>query len=188
VWVLDLTADLLVPTMVAVSRRTDQAREEIMFGFGAHLDPHVALRRALTELNQMMPALVADDENSRYDCDDPDATGWWRHATVANQPYVWPDPTQTPRTPASYGYVPRQDIHAGITLIQGRLEALGMHLLAVDQTRPDVGLPVAKVIVPGLRHFWARFAPGRLYDVPVALGRLSTPTRYSDLNPVPMFL
>ncbi|HEX4705762.1 MAG TPA: TOMM precursor leader peptide-binding protein, partial [Pseudonocardiaceae bacterium] len=164
VWVLDLTADLLVPTMVAVSRRTDQPREEIMFGFGAHLDPRVALRRALTELNQVMPALVADNENSRYDCDDPDATEWWRHATVANQPYVWPDHTQPPRTPVSYGYVPCQDIHAGITLIQGRLEALGMQLLALDQTRPDVELPVAKVIVPGLRHFWARFGPGRLYD------------------------
>src|SRR5690606_30411941 len=31
-----------------------------------------------------------------------------------------------------------------------------------------IGMPAVKVIVPGLRHFWARFAPGRLYDVPVA--------------------
>ena len=49
-------------------------------------------------------------------------------------------------------------------------------------------MPVAKVIVPGLRHFWKRFAPGRLYDVPVALGWLSEPRPEADLNPVPMFL
>jgi ribosomal protein S12 methylthiotransferase accessory factor len=45
-----------------------------------------------------------------------------------------------------------------------------------------------KAIVPGLRHFWARFAPGRLYDVPVALGWLDAPTAEADLNPVAMFL
>jgi oxazoline/thiazoline synthase len=49
-------------------------------------------------------------------------------------------------------------------------------------------LPVAKVIVPGLRHFWARFAPGRLYDVPVRLGWISRPLAEEELNPVPMFL
>ena len=64
----------------------------------------------------------------------------------------------------------------------------GSELLVLDQTRADIGLPVVKVIVPGLRPFWARFAPGRLYDVPVRLGRLAAPTRYEDLNPVPLFL
>jgi oxazoline/thiazoline synthase len=45
-----------------------------------------------------------------------------------------------------------------------------------------------KVIVPGLRHFWARFGPGRLYTVPVAMGRLRDPIPEDALNPVPMFL
>ena len=68
------------------------------------------------------------------------------------------------------------------------VEARGMDMLVLDQTRPDIGLPVAKVFVPGLRHFWARFAPGRLYDVPVQLGWLDQPTPESELNPFPMFL
>jgi ribosomal protein S12 methylthiotransferase accessory factor len=63
-----------------------------------------------------------------------------------------------------------------------------MEILVLDQTRPDIDLPVVKVIVPGMRHFWARFAPGRLFDVPVRMGRQSTPTQYADLNPYPMFL
>jgi len=58
----------------------------------------------------------------------------------------------------------------------------------LDQTRPDVGLPVVKMVVPGLRHFWARFAPGRLYDVPVQMGLLQQPLAEAELNPIPMFL
>jgi oxazoline/thiazoline synthase len=49
-------------------------------------------------------------------------------------------------------------------------------------------VPVVKVVVPGLRHFWPRFGPGRLFDVPVRLGRLSRPTRYADLNPIPLYV
>ena len=67
-------------------------------------------------------------------------------------------------------------------------ERLGSELLVLDQTRPEIDLPVVKVIVPGLRHFWARFAPGRLYDVPVKLGWLARPRAEEELNPIPMFL
>ena len=61
-----------------------------------------------------------------------------------------------------------------------------MEFLVLDQTRPDIGMPVARVIVPGMRHFWARFAPGRLYDVPVGMGRRERPLAEADLNPVPV--
>jgi len=57
-------------------------------------------------------------------------------------------------------------------------------VLAVDQTREDVGLPVVRVVVPGMRLFRARFAPGRLYDVPVALGWRREPAAETDLNPL----
>ena len=61
-------------------------------------------------------------------------------------------------------------------------------MMVLNQTRAEIGLPVVKVIVPGLRHFWARYAPGRLYDVPVRLGWLRAPTPEEELNPIPMFL
>jgi ribosomal protein S12 methylthiotransferase accessory factor len=44
------------------------------------------------------------------------------------------------------------------------------------------------VIVPGLRHFWPRFAPGRLYQVPPALGWRARPLDEAELNPVPLFV
>jgi ribosomal protein S12 methylthiotransferase accessory factor len=63
----------------------------------------------------------------------------------------------------------------------------GLEMLVLNQTRPDVGLSVAKVMVPGLRHFWARFAPGRLYDVPVRMGWLAQKKEEAELNPIPIF-
>ncbi|XXS95487.1 YcaO-like family protein [Sorangium sp. So ce363] len=58
--------------------------------------------------------------------------------------------------------------------------------VVLDQMRPDTGLCAVKVAVPGLRHFWPRFGPGRLYDVPVRLGWLERANREEDLNPVPL--
>ena len=60
----------------------------------------------------------------------------------------------------------------------------GLDFLVLDQTRPDIEVPVVRVIVPGMRHFYRRFAPGRLYDVPVKLGWLDRPTPESELNPL----
>jgi ribosomal protein S12 methylthiotransferase accessory factor len=40
-----------------------------------------------------------------------------------------------------------------------------------------------RVIVPGLRHFYKRFGPGRLYDVPVKMGWLDRPLREDELTP-----
>ncbi|HEU5470917.1 MAG TPA: TOMM precursor leader peptide-binding protein [Actinophytocola sp.] len=188
VWVLDLTSDFDVPVMAALSSRTAGDPQEIMLGFGAHLDPRLALRRALTELNQLMPVLLAAKSDGRYRCDDPDMSGWWQHANLTNQPYLVPDPAQRPLGPRDYRYVQRADLLDDLTALQAKVESLGMELLVLDQTRPDIGLPVVKVLVPGMRHFWARLGPGRLTDVPVRLGRLPEATPYAELNPVPLFL
>jgi ribosomal protein S12 methylthiotransferase accessory factor len=77
----------------------------------------------------------------------------------------------------------KQDVLACVEIAASR----GLETLVLDQTRPDIGLSVVKVIVPGLRHFWARFAPGRLYDVPVQMGWLPAPLTEEQLNPIPMF-
>ena len=70
---------------------------------------------------------------------------------------------------------------------QATVERKGLEVLVLDQTRPDIELPVFKVVVPGLRHFWPRFAPGRLYEVPAELGWLSSPLTEEELNPIPVF-
>jgi ribosomal protein S12 methylthiotransferase accessory factor len=173
VWALDLTSDLGIPVVVAASRGADGGDAgQTVYGFGAHLDPRLALRRALTEMVQMLPVVAAGSTPCAQD-----------------QPYLLPDPGQAERTPGSWCRPHRNDdLLADIEDIRSLVTAHGMELLVLDQTRPDVGIPAVKVLVPGLRPFYARFAPGRLYDVPVALGLLDRPTCYDDLNPLPLML
>ena len=58
----------------------------------------------------------------------------------------------------------------------------------LDQTRPEVAFNVVKVIVPGLRHFWKRLGPGRLYEVPAKMGWLGSSLEEQAMNPFPLFL
>jgi ribosomal protein S12 methylthiotransferase accessory factor len=187
VWALDLTADLGVPVVAALSARTDKPAEDILIGFGAHLNPRIALRRAVAEINQSLPSVAsACPDGSGYSCSDEWARQWWSTATQDALPYLSPAPGRALLTPADYPAVPDRDPLGDLAAINAGLSTQGLQALVLDQTRPDVGLPVAKVVVPGLRPHWARFDEGRLTEVPVRLDRLSTPTVYEDLNPVPL--
>jgi ribosomal protein S12 methylthiotransferase accessory factor len=188
-WVLDLTADLGIPCMAAINRRLSGPTEDIVVGFGAHFDPAIAVSRALTEMNQFIPAVlnVASDGTTKYAFHDPETLAFWQTAKLDEQPYLKPGP-QKMRRLSDYPAVRGATLYDQLTRLFGLFEQKSMEVLILDQTRPDVGLPVLKVIVPGMRHFWARHAPGRLYDVPVQMGWLETPTAEADLNPITMFV
>lgn len=182
VWVLDLTSDFEIPVFAAVSRRTDKAQEDIIYGFGCHLDPEVALSRALTELNQSLEAVPLSqgpDAMQSY-LGAPEAVEWWKTVTLENSPYLSAQPGAAGSMPAD---ISTDDIRDDIEICLERARALGIEVLVLDQTRPDAGLPVVRVVAPGLRHFWARFRPGRLYDLPVTQGWRATPILKTALNP-----
>jgi oxazoline/thiazoline synthase len=190
IWALDLTNDLGIPVFAALSRRVDADPEDIIFGFGAHQDPRIALERAVCELHQCLPCVArsSTDGPTEYRFLSRDATRWWREARVDTHPYLLASPGLAPRSAETYAYTPSCDLKDEVEQCVARVAELGMDLLVVDQTRLDIGLSVAKVVVPGLRHFWARFAKGRLFDVPVRLGQLGSPKPEEQLNPYPMFL
>jgi bacteriocin biosynthesis cyclodehydratase domain-containing protein len=188
-WVLDLTSDLSVPVFAAVCRCTSGSEERIVLGFGAHLDAHLALLRAVTEMNQMLSSLLHESnaETVPEHVTDAETVDWLRTATTANQPYLLAEDAP-PRRHQSYARSWSDDVTEDVRACQALVERHGLEMLVLDQTREEIGLPVVKVVVPGLRHFWARFAPGRLYDVPARLGWLSRPLTEAELNPIPMFL
>ncbi|HAG81495.1 MAG TPA: adenylate cyclase [Cyanobacteria bacterium UBA12227] len=190
IWVLDITNDLNIPSFVAISRRTDQEIEDIVLGFGSHFDPTIAILRAITEANQFLPAVLntAADGSTNYRFDDEVALEWWQTATIENQPYLLPDSRVKPKVYSDYPQLKTNDLRDDVLTCIQIADKQGMEVLVLDQTRPDIGLNVVKVIVPGMRHFWKRFAPGRLYDVPVKLGWLPETLPENQLNPIPMFL
>lgn len=183
--VLDLTADLGIPAMAAVSRKTDGPSEDIIVGYGAHLDARAALRRALEEANQYLPALrdAADDGSTIYRSFNEEVIKWWKTATFDNQPYLACGDGLPARRFADFERLAADDLRDDVDTCVGRAAARHLDVLVVDQTRPDIGLSVVKVVVPGMRHFWRRLSPGRLYDVPVELGWIPERTAEENMNP-----
>lgn len=187
--VLDITSDLGIPTFAAITRRIDQPKEDITLGFGAHLDPTIGILRALTEANQFLPIVHPAHTNggSPYNTRDKGILDWLHIATFENQPYLVPLPCAPLKVASDYQQISSEDLRDDVNYCIEAVKKVGLETLVLDLTRPDVGLSVVKVIVPGLRHFWMRRAPGRLYDVPVKMGWLAAPLEEKELNPISVF-
>jgi ribosomal protein S12 methylthiotransferase accessory factor len=177
-WVLDVTGDLGIPTFVAITHWVKDGQENIEFGSGAHFDTRIALLRALTELNQFLSiGLMGGGKGDKSSLDGVTPL------RLQNYPFLTPGgkpATQKDVGRKFGGFDTREQVMACVKIA----EQSGLDFLVLDQTRPDIEVPVVRVIVPGLRHFYRRFAPGRLYDVPVTLGWLDLPRPESELNPI----
>lgn len=189
-WVLDITSDLNIPVFAAISRRSDREVEDIVLGYGAHFDAKIAISRALTEVNQILTnvLLAKADGSTQYP---PSADGlavdWWQTATIANRPYLVPNERVATKVGGDYAQIASDDLLEDVKC-QQIVEKNGLEMLVLDQTRPDIGLRVAKVIVPGMRHMWKRLAPGRLYEAPIKMGWLQEPLTEEQLNSFPMWM
>jgi oxazoline/thiazoline synthase len=179
-WVLDITSDLGIPSFIAISHWIHNSQENIEFGSGAHFDTRIALLRALTELNQFLSIGLmggGTGEKSSLDGSTPLRLRDHLFLTPSDNPAVQP----ISGLGSKFGQLDsRQQVAACVRLAKQE----GLDFLVLDQTRPDIGVPVVRVIVPGMRHFYRRFAPGRLYDVPVKLGLRDRPLSENEINPL----
>ena len=125
----------------SITRRTDGPAEQIMPGFGAHLDPKVALLRAVTEMNQMLssPLLGLPEKGAEKEPVDPETAHWLKTATTANQPYLLPA-EEPRRTAVSHPPAWTDDVADDVRVCQALVERAGLEMLVLDQTRPEVGL------------------------------------------------
>ena len=177
--VLDLTTDLGIPAFAAVALHTSDPEVEPLLGFGSHFDPRIALDRAISEMGQSwaLMGFMSPNEINRK------VTG--RNLTA--EPFLRPQ-QGAPLTPFSaFTNHGTDDFLKDVETTISILDNLGLEMLVADLTRPEVGLSVVRVMVPGLVHFWPRFGAGRLYRVPVTLGWVDTPRTEEELNPVPFY-
>lgn len=185
-WLLDVTSDLGIPTFVTIAHWMENAQEFIEFGSGAHFDARIAALRAMTELSQFLsiglmgrraPNPSRQESNLESNHDGAPSFRLQDHA------YLMPSgtPVVRPDFGSTFGELDkREQVTACVDLVR----RAGLDFLVLDQMRPDIEVPVVRVIVPGLRHFYRRFAPGRLYDVPIKLGLRDRPLSEHELNPL----
>jgi ribosomal protein S12 methylthiotransferase accessory factor len=167
--VLDITADISIPAFAAVSSgRRDEG--DLLLGFGAHLDPRIAIARALTEMNQSLAGAIVGETPQFF------VGEMFEHAFLA------PGGSAV-QTRGNYSPCQGEDLREDLRSCVGLARKRGLETLVLDQTRTDSRMRAVKVIVPGMRPWWARLAPGRLYDVPVQIGWQPARLSEEQLNP-----
>ena len=152
-WMIDITNDFGIPVFASVAYRPDAEYEGIITAAGAHHDPYVAALRCVCEMNQYLTAVrdLRDDGGFYYD--DEESNWFWRNVKMKDMSYLIPDPSAEIVTRDRYE-TPTDDAGKLLRVILDAVHARGLKMMILDQTRPDVGMPVVKTIVPGMRHFW----------------------------------
>ncbi len=170
---LDLTHDLEIPVYAAVS--ADDKGENLLFGCAADVCGVNAAKRAIAELTQFWYWGLRSGHNL-------DQRLWLNKSSIQTHTYLVPDGQ------ASTPQVRAVSTEVALTLCLNALRRAGIEAYSVNLTRPELGIPVVRVVAPGLRHYGPRFEAGRLYDVPVKLGWLPAPLQELALNPDPCIL
>jgi oxazoline/thiazoline synthase len=170
--VLDISLAPEIAVFVAVSQSDEPAAEHYALGFGAHFDPATAVRRALTELSQLLPALLSDRQ---AECFLPADSRQTDMSFLAH-------PELAVKLRSDFRSPLLRDTKQLLAWCADLAKSWGLDLLVLDQSRPDIGMPVVKVVVPGMRSWWARLAPGRLYSLPVDCGWLLEPKNEAEMN------
>jgi len=154
----DLTTDIGLPVFSAtiVDRRNDVLRRlPAATGGGCHPDRGVALSRALTEAAQSRLTLIA---GSRDDC--PPALYRRVKDAEAIESHARALAAEGLRAFEDVANVPGETIDDDVAHELDRLRSAGIgQAILVDLTRPDVGVPVVRLVVPGLEGWTDKVAP-----------------------------
>lgn len=152
VW--DVTSDSAVPTyQCCVIERHDRAVWRPFgpcWGYGAHTAPTLALSRALTEAAQSRITVIAasrdDNYRSQYKAqNDPRKMTAVRKVFFGKLGAV---------DFASRPSIATSTVDGDLAVLLAQLERIGIRsVVAVDLAKPEIGIPVVKVVIPGLEFF-----------------------------------
>ena len=183
-FVLDLTDDIQIPVYCAVSSDADESG--VAFGLGCHFDPVAALNHACRELVQQRVRLLSIQARGKVLQNgppiDPLTQRWLSEVHVDRCRQLQSNVGVVAPTNAGDWMVADESPRA---MTQRLVECLSMAEVAcywMQIRHSDHCIPAVRCIAPSLRDLGPHFAPGRLFDVPVALGWLQEPTREADME------
>ena len=172
-YLIDITTDLGIPVYVALAPKEDGS--EPCFATAAAVAPASAAYKAVAEVSQVCFWAAGGGGTEEL-------LSWIRSSSIHEQRYLQGG-AESPARQAP-GLTGEQALDFCIRALEGA----GLEGFYLDLTRAEIGVPVVRAIVPGLRHFWARLGPGRLYEVPVRMGWAPRPLTEAELNPVPCMI
>ena len=146
----DITSDIGVPTIAAASDDLQLKDPALLtIGMGTHTSAEVAVLRALTEVAQSRLTQIHGAREDTTTADFRRQIGYERTKRLNRH---WFEDIGT----KSFGEIESQDSEDfldDINLMLRRLEASGMdRAIVVDLTREEIGVPVVRVMVPGLEQ------------------------------------
>jgi ribosomal protein S12 methylthiotransferase accessory factor len=182
--VLDITSDLNIPVFVAISYEPNGSA--VALGFGADFDPDRAVFSALLEMCQMEISFEIFHQQT-LESTHSGFAAWIEAADLASCVCCQPLSDQSVDL-ESYR---TKRLDGSSSALERCLETCRAHdfsVFYVELTREEIAIPVARTIVPGLRHYKPRFAPGRLYEVPITVGWQANRMAEISLNPLPLIV
>lgn len=146
VGIWNTTAETGVPSYHAaiLDRRNENGHPGA--GDGCHLSPTVALLRALTEAAQTRLTYIV---GTRDDLDPDSFRLDQRRDRRSRHEALMADPPTSDFTDAEEFY--GDSLASDLATLLDRLAALGHRALGIDLGRPETGLAVVRVVVPGMR-------------------------------------
>jgi ribosomal protein S12 methylthiotransferase accessory factor len=163
-WLLDITTDIGVPCVVAVSCTAEGSG--FAFGLAARSTLKAASRSAILEMCQMELAQAVVEakcrERGEAALNERDLVHRRRATTIdANRcPLLQPGPEREEHLSFN-----TTDPGAVLRLVVDRLGQCGIETFGLDLTRPSFAVPVARVIAPGLQLEPSSIITSRLADM-----------------------
>lgn len=154
----DVTSDVDVPTFSCVILEDPDSEHwrpiPAYFGAGTHLDPAIALSRAIHEAIQSRLTAISGSRDDMFQADYVRAGNKEDHARIIahlREP--------APRLPFRDAQLPiGAHLQDDLRTLLDRLRDVGVtSAVAVDLTRDDIGIPVVKLVVPELEPYHTPF-------------------------------
>ena len=154
----DRTSDLSVPVFECIVYDRELRHVGLGRGYGCHLDPVVAASRALTEAVQGRTIIIAGSRDDLFQRDLRAIQLADAETEIARM--------ETHLASSRLDHHPNRSadsFEGDISILVDALRGAGLEQAVVlDLTKPEIGIPVAKVVVPGLEALNIEFyAAGR---------------------------
>jgi YcaO-like protein with predicted kinase domain len=148
-----VTSDICVPTFAAVS--DDMMLRDptlLTIGMGTHTNASVAIMRAVTEVAQ---SRLTQIHGAREDTTTADVRRIMGYEWMRKQNEHWFEISEEEDLESVESFsVDNDDFLDDIKHAMARLKAGGLErVIVVDLTREEIGVPVVRVIVPGLEMY-----------------------------------